>query len=88
MGPLYARCSSCHGSTNNAFTGAPGAPGWELAPSSMACESSPNVALTGNQLCTLLKDKTRNGGRDLAALLDHVTTEPLVLWSFDSRQQD
>jgi cytochrome c553 len=82
MGPLYERCSSCHGDRNNAFTGAPGASGWELAPSTMAWESSPNVALTGNELCTLLKDKTRNGGRDLAALLDHVTTEPLVLWSF------
>lgn len=64
-GPAIEHCSSCHGSQNNAFTGAPGAANWMLAPLSMAWESSPNVAMTGNQLCNALKDKSRNGGRDL-----------------------
>jgi mono/diheme cytochrome c family protein len=64
-GSAIVLCSSCHGSQNNAFTGAPGASNWMLAPLSMAWESSPNVAMSGNQLCTALKDKSRNGGRDL-----------------------
>lgn len=64
-GPAVEECSSCHGTSNNAFTGAPGAANWMLAPLSMAWESSPDVAMTGNQLCNALKDKSRNGGRDL-----------------------
>jgi len=87
-GPATELCSSCHGSQNNAFTGAPGAMHWMLAPLSMAWESSPNVAMSGNQLCTALKDKLRNGGRDLTgpgppdSLLEHIETEPLVQWAF------
>jgi len=62
-----------------------------LAPLSMAWESSPNVAVSGNQLCTALKDKSRNGGRDLTGpqppgapdtLLEHIETEALVQWAF------
>jgi alcohol dehydrogenase (cytochrome c) len=82
MGAPIALCTSCHGTTNNSFTGVPGATGWHIAPLSMAWETSPNVAMTGNELCTVLKDRTLNGNRDLDALLDHVTTEPLVLWAF------
>jgi alcohol dehydrogenase (cytochrome c) len=87
-GPATELCSSCHGSQNNAFTGAPGALNAMLAPLSMAWESSPNVAMSGNQLCTALKDKSRNGGRDLTgpgppdSLLEHIETEPLVQWAF------
>lgn len=81
-GPLTERCSSCHGDSNNAFTGAPGAPGWRLAPISMAWESAPNVAMSGSRLCGVLKDQSKNGDLDLQALLKHVTSEPLVLSSF------
>jgi hypothetical protein len=87
-GAAIGLCSSCHGSQNNAFTGAPGAPNWMLAPLSMAWESSPNVAMTGDQLCAALKDKSRNGGRDLTgpsppdSLLEHIETEHLVQWAF------
>ena len=34
-----------------------------LAPLDMAWESSPNVAMSGNQLCTVLQDKLLKGGR-------------------------
>jgi alcohol dehydrogenase (cytochrome c) len=81
-GPAIEHCSSCHGSQNNAFTGAPGAPGWELAPLTMAWETSSNVAMSGNQLCTSLLDPAKNGERDPAALLHHIETEPLVQWAF------
>jgi mono/diheme cytochrome c family protein len=82
MGPPMEQCSSCHGSQNNAFTGGPGAPGWELAPLAMAWETSPNVAMSGNQLCTSLLDPAKNGGRDATGLLQHIETEPLVQWAF------
>ncbi len=87
-GTAIEQCSSCHGTSNNAFTGAPGAPSWMLAPLAMAWESSPNIAMTGNQLCNALKDKSRNGGRDLTgsgppdSLVEHIETEPLVQWAF------
>ena len=44
--------------------------------------------MTGNQLCNALKDKSRNGGRDLTgsgppdSLLEHIETEHLVQWAF------
>ena len=48
----------------------------------MAWESSPNVAMDGDQLFTVLKDLSLNGGRDLQGLLEHIKTEHLVQWAF------
>jgi hypothetical protein len=39
--------------------------------------------MTGAQLCAQIKDPARNGGRSPHALLEHVETEPLVLWSWN-----
>jgi hypothetical protein len=39
--------------------------------------------MTGPELCAMLKDRLRNGNRDLAQLLEHVETEHLVLWAWD-----
>lgn len=36
----------------------------------------------GAELCAQLTDKARNGNRTPEQLLEHVKTEPLVLWSF------
>ena len=33
-------------------------------------------------LCEQLKDPARNGHKDLAALLEHVEHDPLVLWGW------
>ena len=33
-------------------------------------------------LCEQLKDPHRNGGKDLAALVKHVSSDPLVLWGW------
>lgn len=91
MGPPFERCTSCHGKKNDPVTGIPGTtnpnyhpgdPFWALAPASMAWESAPGVPLTGPQLCASLLDKSLNGDRTPEQLLDHVTNEPLVLWSF------
>jgi alcohol dehydrogenase (cytochrome c) len=91
MGAPFERCTMCHGVSNDDTTGIPGVedpahPGesmWALAPASMALESSPGVPLTGPQLCARLKDKSRNGNRELADTLHHIATEPLILWSWN-----
>lgn len=51
----------------------------------MVWESSPNVAMNGNQLYTVLQDKSLSGGRDLQGLLKHIETEHLVQWAFEPR---
>jgi alcohol dehydrogenase (cytochrome c) len=91
IGAPFERCTMCHGSRNDDTTGIPGTedpahPGesfWGLAPASMAFESSPGVPLTGPQLCARLKDRSRNGNRELADTLHHIATEPLILWSWN-----
>jgi hypothetical protein len=91
IGAPFERCTMCHGSRNDDTTGIPGTvdpahPGesfWGLAPATMAFESSPGVALTGPQLCARLKDKSRNGNRELADTLHHIATEPLIQWSWN-----
>jgi alcohol dehydrogenase (cytochrome c) len=92
-GPPFERCLSCHGNQNDPVTGIPGttnpegqdpnAPFWAMAPAMMAWESTPGVPFTGPQLCAQLKDKKMNGNRELADILHHLQTEPLVLWSFN-----
>jgi alcohol dehydrogenase (cytochrome c) len=91
MGAPFERCTMCHGPSNDETTGIPGVedpsrPGesmWALAPASMALESSPGVPLTAPELCARLKDKSRNGNRELADTLHHIATEPLILWSWN-----
>jgi hypothetical protein len=89
-GAPFGRCNTCHGIGNNARTGIPGAKdpktgksAWHLAPAEMAWETSPGVPMTGAQLCAQLTDKARNGNRSPQQLLEHVTTEPLVLWAWE-----
>ncbi|GAB3625417.1 hypothetical protein [Pandoraea terrae] len=77
-----AMCAACHGAINNAAAGIPGGKGWHLAPLSMSWEQRPGVAMTSAQLCFMLKDPARNGKRDLNALLEHNSHEPLVNWAW------
>jgi alcohol dehydrogenase (cytochrome c) len=82
-GAPVGRCAACHGDTNNAVTGTPGRPDWHAAPLPMAWESAPGRLMTSPELCAQIKDPLRNGNRDLAKLLEHVTDERLVLWAWD-----
>jgi mono/diheme cytochrome c family protein len=82
-GSPVGRCQYCHGSENNPATGIPGRSHWALAPLTMAWESAPGVPMTGPELCGMLKDRLRNGNRDLTQLVEHVKTEHLVLWAWD-----
>ena len=93
MGPPFERCTSCHGTQNDPVTGIPGttnpagpdptAPFWAFAPAEMAWESAPGVPFTGPELCAQIKDKSKNGNRELTDILHHLETEPLVHWSFN-----
>ena len=71
-------CQACHmDRTVDLFPGAvaryasiPGAPGWRLAPIEMAWQGK-----SIGEICRQLKDKSRNGGRDLAMLHEHVAKD-------------
>jgi hypothetical protein len=77
MGFVNLRCSACHRDENNGYSGVPGAPNWHLAPLSMGWEG-----LNDGQLCIVLKDKAKNGDRDVAALVEHMSSDKLVLWGW------
>jgi hypothetical protein len=70
-------CAVCHGGTNFDPSRVPGDPHWALAPVSMAWEGK-----TLGEICAQLKDPGRNGGRNIAAILKHVTRDSLVLWAW------
>jgi hypothetical protein len=71
-------CATCHGAANFDPARVPGDSHWHLAPASMAWEGK-SLA----QICVQLKDPKRNGGRDIAAILKHVSTDSLVKWGWD-----
>ena len=82
------RCETCHGLTNNPVTGAPGVsedgkPSWQLAPTTMAWESSPGQPMDGASLCKMIQDPSLNGGLDAEGLIKHVETEAFVLWAWN-----
>lgn len=77
LGFTNARCTACHRDENNDYSGVPGAPNWHLAPLSMGW-----AGLDDADLCTTLKDKEKNGGKDIAALLEHMEADKLVLWGW------
>ncbi|HVM68745.1 MAG TPA: hypothetical protein VM204_02790 [Gaiellaceae bacterium] len=70
-------CTSCHQDRNLELARVPGAPGWHLAPRSMAWQGrSPRT------LCEQLKDPARNGGKSLEAIVEHAGHDPLVAWGW------
>ena len=77
-------CASCHGESNPPASygphAPPGAPHWGLP--------SPEhkmawIGLSPRALCEMIKDKQRNGGRDFAALITHVSEDKLVGWGWN-----
>ena len=76
-------CSTCHGRTNPPDSYGPHMPpgvstGWELPPPDMKMVFEGRAP---RELCEQLKDPERNGGRDLAGVLEHLST-PLVRWGW------
>lgn len=77
LGFVNMRCTSCHREENNKNSGVPGAPTWHLAPLSMGWQGLGNA-----ELCSTLKDEKRNGGKSIAALVEHMEKDKLVLWGW------
>jgi hypothetical protein len=83
-GPPGLPCSTCHGEKNPpASYGAnvpPGAHGWALPPPDTKMVF---IGLTPARLCAIIKDPKQTNGRDLPAMLAHVTDDRLVLWGWE-----
>lgn len=81
---LGTNCSGCHTGANYPVFGAsnyksiPGHGRWGLAPLSMAWQGK-----SLGDICVQLKDKDRNGGRDLAMLQEHIAKDDLVAWGWN-----
>ena len=76
-GAIGTLCKACHHTGNFDAGSVPGHPDWHLAPATMAWQ---NRSLA--QVCAQIKDRNRNGGRDLAALIRHVSEDSLVGWAW------
>jgi hypothetical protein len=72
------RCATCHQQRNTPDGRVPGVLGWRLPPVSMHWEG-----LTRAEICESIKDPKRNGGRkQLEVVIEHMKTDPLVLWAW------
>ncbi len=70
-------CAGCHGLSNFDPARMPGGPNWQLAPSMAGFRGKSLAAI-----CRQLSDPKTNGGKDLAALLDHMENDKLVIWAW------
>lgn len=80
QGKYGMKCSTCHQLTN--WPGAnmpPGAPNWHLPPPNMRMVF---VGKTPGELCRQLIDQTQNGGKSIPQIVEHATSEELVLWGW------
>ena len=79
-------CATCHGADEparaaTARTCRPGAPNWHLPPPEH--EDGVHRPRRRRSCARTIKDPKRDGGKDLAALLEHVADDKLVLWGWD-----
>jgi hypothetical protein len=75
------RCDTCHQTKN--LSGEhmpPGNPKWSLP---LPEQKMVFVGRSPGELCRQLEDPKQNGGRTLAALLDHVANDELVGWGWN-----
>jgi hypothetical protein len=83
-GALGLGCGTCHFDANPpASYGAhmpPGAPKWHLPPPETKMVF---IGLSSSELCRTVKNPKTNGGKDLQALLEHVSADMLVLWGWN-----
>lgn len=76
-GFVGVECTSCHQDRNQSLTRVPGAPGWHLAPLSMAW-----VGKDPHAVCEQLKDPARNGNKTLPQIAHHAAHDALVGWGW------
>ena len=76
-------CSTCHADKNPPASygphAPPGAPHWGLPPPD---QKMAWIGLSAPAVCAMIKDKKRNGDRDFAAFLKHVSEDTLGLWGW------
>lgn len=77
MGAAGLHCTTCHHEKNFDPAGVPGNPKWSLAPPEMAWQGK-----TLGEICRQLKDRKRNGDRDMPALIEHMAHDDLVGWGW------
>ena len=74
-------CVTCHTDRNftlherASYQSIPGHPRWMMAPIEMAWQGR-----SIGEICRQLKNRDRNGGRDLALLHEHLAHDDLVAW--------
>ncbi|PWT92394.1 MAG: hypothetical protein C5B55_06525 [Blastocatellia bacterium] len=80
-GVTAQKCSACHQEENVAgLNMPPGAPNWHLPP--------PNMPMiwegkTPGQICQQMKDPKQNHGKSVEGIVEHVTSDKLVLWGWN-----
>jgi hypothetical protein len=83
-GTVAMKCASCHQEKNlpaeYGLRAPPGAPNWHLPPANMKMVF---IGLPAPELCRVLKDPKRNGGKTPAQLVEHVAKDKLVLWGWE-----
>jgi len=76
-------CASCHGEANLPASygpnAPPGAPHWALPPPE---QKMAWIGVPAHELCSMIQDRKRNGGRDMEAMFKHVAEDKLVLWGW------
>ena len=76
--PGQQMCSTCHAKTNSDVPhGPPGAEVWTLAPAEMVWWGK-----SSTELCSIVKDPAKTGGRDITAFADHIGHDALVAWAW------
>jgi hypothetical protein len=76
-GAVGMRCMTCHQSANFEPSGVPGHPLWHVAPKSMAWQQR-SLA----QICAQIKDPSRNGGKSMKQIQEHMASDTLVGWAW------
>jgi hypothetical protein len=80
-GKFGQKCTACHQEHNVAgLNMPPGAPNWHLPPANM-----PMIweGRTPGQICRQIKDPKQNNGKTVAQIVEHVTSDKLVLWGWN-----
>lgn len=80
-GKYGQKCGACHQEQNVAgLNMPPGAPNWHLPPANM-----PMIweGRTPGQICRQIKDAKQNNGKTLAQIIEHATSDKLVMWGWD-----
>lgn len=78
LGYEATKCTTCHQTENNDYSGVPGAPEWSLAPAQMFW-----AGLSRKEIAESMMDPTRNGGRTPEETMHHLTEHELVLWAWN-----